>query len=63
MNEKDWLGIENQLAIDIWNKKYKFEDETFEEWLERISNGNQELKQLIIEIRTIGGKYELYNFK
>ena len=34
IDEKDWLGAENQLAIDIWNKKYKFENETFEEWLD-----------------------------
>ena len=49
IDEKDWLGAENQLAIDIWNKKYKFENETFEEWLDRISGGNEELKELIID--------------
>ena len=49
MNEKDWLGENNQLAIDIWNKKYKYENENFEEWLGRISNGNDEIAQLIRE--------------
>ena len=49
MNEKDWLGKDNQLAIDIWNKKYKYENENFEEWLGRISNGNDEIAQLIRE--------------
>ncbi len=61
MNEKDWLGVDNQLAIDIWNKKYKFENETFEEWLERISGGNEELKKLIIEKRFLFGGRILAN--
>ena len=49
MNEKDWLGEENQLAVDIWNKKYKFENETFDEWLDRTSNGDKDIAQLIKE--------------
>ena len=61
MEVKDWLGADNQLAIDIWNKKYKYEDETFEEWLERVSNGNQELKQLIIDKRFLFGGRILAN--
>ena len=43
----EWLGNENQLGIDIWEKKYKFENETFDEWLERISDGDKEIAQLI----------------
>ena len=34
MNVEDWLGAENQLGIDIWNKKYRYGDESFDEWLE-----------------------------
>ena len=49
MNEKDWLGKDNQLAIDIWNKKYKYENENFEEWLGRVSGGNEEIAQLMRE--------------
>ena len=30
MNEKEWLN-DNQLSLDIWNKKYRNEDESFEE--------------------------------
>lgn len=52
MEVKQWLG-DNQLAIDIWEKKYRFGNETFDEWLERISNGNEEIKQLIIEKKFI----------
>ena len=61
IDEKDWLGAENQLAIDIWNKKYKFENETFEEWLDRISGGNEELKELIIDKKFLFGGRILAN--
>ncbi|MEI6857818.1 adenosylcobalamin-dependent ribonucleoside-diphosphate reductase [Psychrilyobacter sp.] len=43
-----WLGEENILGQDIWRKKYKYSDETFKEWLERISNGNLLLKEAIV---------------
>ena len=43
-----WLGEENILGQDIWNKKYKYNNETFKEWLTRISNGNEILKEAII---------------
>ena len=49
MDVKDWLGSDNQLAIDIWDKKYKYENETFEEWLERVTGGDEELGQLILD--------------
>ena len=61
MNEKQWLGEENQLAIDIWNKKYKYENETFEEWLERVSGGNKDLQQLIIDKKFLFGGRILAN--
>ena len=60
MNVNDWLK-DNQLAIDIWNKKYKYEDETFEEWLDRISNGNEDVKKLIIEQKFLFGGRILAN--
>ena len=49
MRIENWLGENNLLGIDIWNKKYKFENETFEEWLDRISNGNEGIRRLIKE--------------
>jgi len=48
LNEVKWLGEENILGQDIWRKKYKYNDETFKEWLERISNGDLSLKEAII---------------
>lgn len=61
MNEKDWLGIENQLAVDIWNKKYKYENETFEEWLDRVSGKNEDVKRLIKEKKFLFGGRILAN--
>jgi len=43
----EWLGNENQLGIDIWEKKYCQNNETFDEWLNRVSNGDVEIAQLI----------------
>lgn len=41
----DWTGY--QLGYDIWNKKYRFNGESFDEWLDRVSGGDLELKELI----------------
>ena len=56
-----WLGMEEGLPIDIWNKKYKFENETFEEWLDRVSGGDQAIRQLIKEKRFLFGGRILAN--
>ena len=47
--------VDTQLGIDIWNKKYKYENESFDEWLDRISNGNKEIRQLILEKKFLFG--------
>ena len=47
MDIKKWLGDENKLGIDIWEKKYKYDGETFETWLNRVSGGDKELKEMI----------------
>ena len=55
MDIKQWLGENNQLGIDIWERKYRYNGETFEEWLDRISNGDEELKQLIRDKKFLFG--------
>lgn len=60
MDVREWLG-DNQLAIDIWNKKYKYENENFEEWLGRVSNGDEELARLIREKKFLFGGRILAN--
>ena len=47
MRVEEWLGNENQLGIDIWTKKYCMNNELFEEWLGRVSNGDENIAQLI----------------
>lgn len=58
---QDWLGPENKLGIDIWNKKYRYKDETFDEWLDRVSGGDADLRQLILEKKLLLGGRTLAN--
>ena len=51
MDIKEWLGEENNLGIDIWEKKYCYQGETFDHWLDRISVGDEELKQLLTGLK------------
>lgn len=52
MNVREWLN-DNQLSIDIWEKKYRYGNESFDEWLDRVSNGNEEIRKLIVEKKFI----------
>ncbi len=61
MTVKEWLGEENTLGIDIWEKKYQYEGETFTEWLERVSGGNTAVAQLIREKKFLFGGRILSN--
>ena len=45
MELKDW-GL-SQLGMDIWAKKYQNNGESFEEWLDRVSGGDKDVKKLI----------------
>ena len=58
---QEWLGADNKLGIDIWTNKYQFENETFDEWLDRISNRNEEVKKLILEKKFLFGGRILSN--
>ena len=49
---KEWLG-DSQLGTDIINKKYLQQNETFMEWAERVSGGNQDVKRLFVEQKFI----------
>lgn len=52
MNEKDWLEG-NALSLDIYNNKYRYEEESFDEFLDRVSGGDEELKQAIVDKKFI----------
>lgn len=53
MELKDWKL--SQLGEDIWKKKYQNGDETFAQWLDRVSAGDTEVKDLIINKKFIFG--------
>ena len=55
-----WLG-ESSLSYDIWNNKYRQDNESFEEWLNRVSNKDARLKKLIFEKKFIFGGRILAN--
>lgn len=45
---KQWLGESNQIGMDIWEKKYRYNNESFDEWLDRVSGGDEDIKELIL---------------
>ena len=55
MTVQEWLGEDNQLGIDIWEKKYRFKNESFDEWLDRVSGGDQMVRQLIKDKKFLFG--------
>ena len=61
MKVEDWLGADNQLGIDIWNKKYRYGEETFDEWLDRVSGGDENVRRLIVEKKFLFGGRILAN--
>lgn len=61
MTVEDWLGKDNKLGIDIWSKKYQFNNETFDKWLDRVSGGNKHIRQLIVEKKFLFGGRILSN--
>ena len=61
MDIKDWLGADNQLGIDIWTKKYCYNNETFDQWLDRVSGGNKEIRNMIEEKKFLFGGRILAN--
>lgn len=61
MTVQEWLGTENQLGQDIWEKKYRYENETFDEWINRVSGGNSEIANLIKEKKFLFGGRILAN--
>lgn len=61
MTVEQWLGESNELGIDIWHNKYQHNNETFDEWLKRVSGGNQDVEDLIVEKKFLPGGRILSN--
>ena len=51
--EENWFMTE--LQKDIWLKKYKTGDENFEEFFERVSGGNKEIKECMLQKKFLPG--------
>ncbi len=45
-NEKEWLGEDNTLGLDIWKKKYA-DGRTYHEWIYDVTGGDMQLAKLI----------------
>ena len=61
MRVEEWLGKENQLGIDIWEGKYKFGEESFDDWIRRIGGGNEKIMELIRQKKFLFGGRILAN--
>ena len=61
MYVEEWLGKDNQLGIDIWNRKYRNGEETFDEWLDRVSAEDEQVKELIRDKKFLFGGRILAN--
>ena len=44
---ESWLGKDNQIGIDIWERKYRYDHENLEQWFDRVSGGDEDVRQLI----------------
>lgn len=59
MKLKDWKLSE--LGEDIWKKKYQRNDESFDQWLDRVSGGDKQVAQLIVDKKFLFGGRILSN--
>jgi ribonucleoside-diphosphate reductase alpha chain len=59
MELNQWL--ESELQQNIWTKKYCYNNETLDEFFDRVSGGNEDIKKLIIEKKFLFGGRTLSN--
>lgn len=57
---EEWLN-NDQLGIDIWNKKYRHKNESLDEWFDRVSGGDEEVRKLIVAKKFLFGGRTLAN--
>ena len=60
MTIQEWLN-NDQLGIDIWEKKYRYNNESLDEWFDRVSGGDPDIKRLIVEKKFLFGGRTLAN--
>jgi len=59
LNLENW--VDTDLAKNIWSNKYQYNGETFDAWLDRVSNGNNKVGQLILDKKFLFGGRILAN--
>ena len=60
MTVEEWLD-NNQLSIDIWTKKYRYGEESLDEWFKRVSGNNSIIEKLVKEKKFLFGGRTLSN--
>ena len=60
MTVQEWLNNDG-LAVTIWNNKYRFNDESLDEWFKRVSGDDPQIEKLIREKKFIFGGRILAN--
>ena len=58
---EEWLGEDNALGIDIWTKKYQYNNESFPAWINRVSGGDEAVAELIEDKKFLFGGRILAN--
>ena len=61
MTVQEWIGSDNKIGEDIWGRKYRHNQETFDEWLNRVSGEDEDVKRLIKEKKFLFGGRILAN--
>ena len=61
MNVEQWLGKDNKLGVDIWQRKYRKGNEIFDQWLDRVSGGDDAVRDAIKSKRFLFGGRILSN--
>jgi len=56
----EWLN-DFEIGVAIWKEKYQYDNETFDEWVDRISNKNNRLKNAILAKKFLFGGRILAN--
>ena len=60
MTVQEWLN-NNQLSIDIWNNKYRYNQESLDDWFKRVSGNDHNIERLIREKKFLFGGRTLAN--
>lgn len=61
MTVEEWLGKDNEIGLSIWEKKYRYKNESFDEWLDRVSGKNKDVRDLILNKKFLFGGRILAN--